>query len=102
MPTYAYKCKRCEYEFEEFHSIKADSLTMCPSCKTPSLSRMIGGGSGLIFKGSGFYLTDYKKSNSTPAGGDNKPSKAEATRKPDAKATTSDTTTDKPIAAEKK
>lgn len=102
MPTYAYKCKRCEYEFEEFQSIKADSLTLCPSCSTPSLLRMIGGGSGLIFKGSGFYLTDYKKSNSTPAGGNNKPSKSEDTSKTEIKTTPKDTSTEKSISSEKK
>ncbi len=102
MPTYAYKCKRCEYEFEEFQSIKADSLTMCPSCNTSSLSRMIGGGSGLIFKGSGFYLTDYKKSNSSPAGGNNKPSKTEDANKSEVKTTPKDTSSEKPISAEKK
>lgn len=102
MPTYAYKCKRCEYEFEEFQSIKADSLTVCPSCKTPSLLRMIGGGSGLIFKGSGFYLTDYKKSNSSPAGGNGKPAKAEDSGKTEIKTTPKDTSSEEPISAEKK
>lgn len=102
MPTYAYKCKRCEYEFEEFQSIKADSLTMCPSCNTSSLSRMIGGGSGLIFKGSGFYLTDYKKSNSSPAGGNGKPAKAEDKPSTDSKTASKETPKATPTSAEKK
>lgn len=102
MPTYAYKCKRCEYEFEEFQSIKADSLTMCPSCKTPSLLRMIGGGSGLIFKGSGFYLTDYKKSNSSPAGGNGKPVKSEDKPTTNTKTGDKETSTATPTPAEKK
>lgn len=102
MPTYAYKCKRCEHEFEEFQSIKADSLTMCPSCKTPSLLRMIGGGSGLIFKGSGFYLTDYKKSNSSPAGGNSKPVKVEDKQSTDSNTASKETSTATPTSAEKK
>lgn len=64
MPTYGYKCKNCNHEFEEFQPMSADLLTICPQCKTPSLVRMIGSGGGVIFKGSGFYLTDYKNSKS--------------------------------------
>jgi len=60
MPTYDYKCKRCKHEFEEFQSITADPLTKCPSCGRNVLQRLIGPGAGLIFKGSGFYSTDYK------------------------------------------
>lgn len=48
--------------------MSAPVLVDCPSCKRPTLKRMISGGAGLVFKGSGFYLTDYKKSNSSPAG----------------------------------
>jgi putative FmdB family regulatory protein len=60
MPTYEYKCKNCNHEFEEFQPMSAASLVMCPKCKTPNLVRAIGGGGGMIFKGSGFYHTDYK------------------------------------------
>lgn len=76
MPTYEYKCKNCHHEFEEFQPMSAASLVMCPKCKTPNLVRAIGGGGGMIFKGSGFYHTDYKnaktdtkesKSKTTPA-----------------------------------
>ena len=60
MPTYEYYCKACEFEFEEFQSIAAEPITVCPKCKKPGVVRKISGGSGLIFKGSGFYITDYK------------------------------------------
>ena len=67
MPTYAFRCKSCNYEFEEFQNISDSPLTECPSCKKQTVVRNIGGGAGLVFKGSGFYLTDYKKSSSSPA-----------------------------------
>lgn len=62
MPTYDYKCNNCGYHFEKFQSMKEDKLTICPQCKNETLVRLIGSGGGLIFKGSGFYLTDYKNS----------------------------------------
>jgi putative FmdB family regulatory protein len=60
MPTYDYECESCHHAFEAFQSITAPVLTECPECKKPALKRLIGGGAGLIFKGSGFYCTDYK------------------------------------------
>ncbi len=66
MPTYQYKCKACDHGFEEFQSMADDSLTRCPSCGKKKLVRVISG-SGLVFKGSGFYLTDYKKPGSSAA-----------------------------------
>ncbi len=60
MPTYEYRCKDCGFEFEEFQSMAAESLTVCPRC-AGRVRRMISGGGGLIFKGSGFYETDYKR-----------------------------------------
>lgn len=60
MPTYDYICEDCGYEFEQFQSIKAPPLRKCPICKKTSLKRLIGSGSALIFKGSGFYETDYR------------------------------------------
>ncbi len=65
MPTYDYLCGECNYKFEEFHSMTAESLEQCPKCSGP-LQRLIGPGNGLIFKGSGFYSTDYKNSNNNP------------------------------------
>jgi putative FmdB family regulatory protein len=60
MPTYDYRCNDCGHEFEEFQSIKADPLKTCPKCQKEALERLIGPGAALIFKGSGFYLTDYR------------------------------------------
>ena len=60
MPTYDYACQRCGHEFEEFQAITARSLRKCPECGKLALKRLIGTGAGIIFKGSGFYQTDYR------------------------------------------
>lgn len=66
MPTYDYKCENCGNLFEFFQSIKDDPLTLCPECGHSTLKKAVSIPAGLIFKGSGFYLTDYvKKNNST-------------------------------------
>ncbi|HES59016.1 MAG TPA: zinc ribbon domain-containing protein [Caldithrix sp.] len=59
MPTYEYICKTCGYKFEEFQSMSAEPLKVCPKCNN-EIVRKIGTGAGLVFKGSGFYITDYK------------------------------------------
>ncbi|MFN0205929.1 MAG: FmdB family zinc ribbon protein [Planctomycetota bacterium] len=63
MPTYDYVCDACNHQFEEFQSMKDAALTVCPKCNVSKLRRLIGTGAGIIFKGSGFYQTDYKKSS---------------------------------------
>jgi len=68
MPTYAYRCKSCGHEFEELQKISDDPVRICPKCKKETVIRIIGGGAGLVFKGSGFYLTDYKKTSTSSAG----------------------------------
>jgi len=60
MPTYDYICNDCNKMHEYFQSMSDNPLTKCPECKKNSLRRIISGGTGLIFKGSGYYLTDYK------------------------------------------
>jgi len=60
MPTYDYVCDGCNHEFEAFESIKADSQRICPECTEPKLRRKIGAGAAILFKGSGFYQTDYR------------------------------------------
>jgi len=65
MPTYDYFCENCQYEFEAFQSMSADPIKVCPKCKKTSVMRRISGGAGLIFKGSGFYITDYARKNSS-------------------------------------
>lgn len=60
MPTYEYECEKCGHKFEAFQNMTAEPLKKCPKCKG-KIRRLIGAGAGLIFKGSGFYATDYKK-----------------------------------------
>jgi putative FmdB family regulatory protein len=67
MPTYEYECQACGYAFEELQGMTDAKLKKCPKCHKNKLSRLIGSGSGMIFKGSGFYETDYKK-KPAPAG----------------------------------
>jgi putative FmdB family regulatory protein len=107
MPTYDYRCQACDHEFEEFQSITAKSLRKCPECGRLKLKRLIGIGAGVIFKGSGFYETDYRsesykkdakaaadkeKGKSTSDGDSSKPA-SDATKKtePAAKKSGSDT-----------
>ena len=61
MPTYDYVCDACGHRFEAFQSMSAGKLRKCPECKRLKLRRLVGSGAGLIFKGSGFYETDYKR-----------------------------------------
>jgi len=67
MPTYEYRCTNCHYKFEAFQKMNDEPLTECPECKGV-VKRLISSGAGPIFKGTGFYQTDYKNSskNSTP------------------------------------
>ncbi len=62
MPTYDYECTKCKHKFEVFQKITEDVLTKCPECGH-KLKRLIGSGAGIIFKGSGFYATDYRKNS---------------------------------------
>jgi len=63
MPTYEYRCDNCRHLFEKFQSIKAAPLRKCPACGKLKLKRLLGTGVGVIFKGSGFYETDYRSEN---------------------------------------
>ncbi len=81
MPTYQYECEACGHEFEMLQSMTEAKIRKCPQCGKLKLARLIGSGSGMIFKGSGFYETDYKK-KSEPAKSEpkteTKPAKAES------------------------
>ena len=83
MPTYEYLCDSCGEKFDHFQSMTSPTLKIHPDCKhdDSSVKRIVSGGSGLIFKGSGFYLTDYKNKNrdskSTDTTENNKKSKKE-------------------------
>ena len=67
MPTYEYKCLQCDHRFDHFQSMTDDPLSACPNCGG-TVKRLIGAGAGIIFKGSGFYCTDYKNTGSQAAG----------------------------------
>ncbi len=66
MPTYDYECEKCGHKFEIFQSMMAEKLKKCPKCGG-KVRRLIGAGAGIIFKGSGFYATDYKKKENKTA-----------------------------------
>lgn len=66
MPTYDYACPKCGNEFEFFQSMSDAPLTKCPKCKKAGVKRLLGTGAGLVFKGSGFYETDFKSKKGTP------------------------------------
>ncbi len=92
MPTYEYECAACQSRFEVFQSITEDPLKRCPDCKSRRVKRLIGAGAGIIFKGSGFYETDYKRASQEGKKGEEKESKSEGkeTTKEDKKATKKD------------
>ncbi len=98
MPTYEYRCGDCGHEFEQFQSITARPLKTCPHCGRRTLQRLIGAGAGILFRGSGFYQTDYRSdSYKRAAEAETKPASTAGTSKtPDAKKD------DKPAPAEKK
>ncbi len=60
MPTYEYECPRCDHRFERFQGINDKPVKTCPECNGRKVKRLIGRGAGIIFKGSGFYQTDYR------------------------------------------
>ena len=77
MPTYTYECGACGHRFEEFHSIKDDKPRRCPVCKKRA-HRVPSGGAGLLFKGSGFYITDYRSSSYREKAKQEKPKSGES------------------------
>ncbi len=101
MPTYEYLCDACGNRFEKFQTMTSAPIKQCPKCKKNKARRLISAGAGLIFKGSGFYITDYRsegykeKAKAEAGGGDSKPSEKAATTtdaKPAEKAASSDAT----------
>jgi putative FmdB family regulatory protein len=105
MPTYDYKCDACGHAFEHFQTMTSDPIRKCPSCGKMKVKRLIGTGAGLIFKGSGFYITDYrdqgyKDKAKADSGADSSSGNGEAA-KSDAPATSTGDTS-KPAAADGK
>jgi putative FmdB family regulatory protein len=91
MPTYEYRCNTCHHQFEEFQSIADRPLTKCPKCGG-LVERLISGGAGLLFKGSGFYITDYrsesyKKAASADTASSGSSSSSTESKKPASKST---------------
>jgi putative FmdB family regulatory protein len=80
MPTYDYRCDACSHEYEIFESITAEPQTKCPKCKKKKLRRLFGAGAGLLFKGSGFYQTDYRSESYSKAAAADKPSDSSSSK----------------------
>jgi putative FmdB family regulatory protein len=100
MPTYEYRCGACKSSIELFHSISEAPKKKCPSCGKPKLERQISAGAGILFKGSGFYQTDYrsdayKSAASADSGTSEKKSDAETKPSASAKSETSKPAPDK-------
>ena len=82
MPTYSYVCDACGHQFDRLQTITEEPIKACPVCQQRQVRRRIGAGIGLIFKGTGFYLTDYARKNIpdkqvTSTNGQDKPKKTE-------------------------
>jgi len=73
MPTYEYRCAACGHEFEKFQKISDEPVRECPKCGEQAAERLISAGGGLVFKGSGFYATDYRKEAPPKEGGSGTP-----------------------------
>lgn len=92
MPTYDYECEACHHKWEEFQSIKAPPTKKCPECKKAKAKRLIGTGAGIIFKGSGFYQTDYRSNSyQKAADADKAPAASESSSKSESSSTKSET-----------
>jgi putative FmdB family regulatory protein len=109
MPTYEYLCSKCGHQFEKHQSMSAETLTVCPKelCGQKKwgkgkVKKLIGAGAGLIFKGSGFYITDYRSdkykaaAKKDSAGGETKPASASTESKPAKTETSTPKTSSKP------
>jgi putative FmdB family regulatory protein len=96
MPTYDYECEACGHRFELFQSISADPEKKCPECKKLKLRRLIGTGAAVVFKGSGFYQTDYRSdSYKKSAAADSSPSSSSSEKASSEKSSSEKSTSDK-------
>ncbi len=94
MPTYDYECEKCGHTFEFFQSITAEPLQQCPECQG-KVKRLIGTGAGIIFKGSGFYQTDYRSDSYQSQAKKDKESSSSTDSKSSESKTTESKSTDK-------
>jgi len=102
MPTYEYVCDNCQHQFEQFQSIKAKPIRKCPQCGKLSVQRLIGAGAGIIFKGSGFYQTDYRSEGYKKAAESDKKTTDKDTTKKETESKAADTkSSEKNISATK-
>ena len=95
MPTYDYQCDACDHKFELFQGINDPLKKKCPECKKSKLRRLIGSGAAVVFKGSGFYQTDYRSDSykkkaeadkpAAPSSSESKPSESKSSPKPEKK-----------------
>ncbi len=96
MPTYTYECKKCSHAFDVFHGMNAKPRVRCKDCKGPC-RKLLGTGSGIIFKGTGFYETDYKDKKGTPPSDESKkPAKSDSNGSGDSTGGTKDSSKSKP------
>jgi putative FmdB family regulatory protein len=79
MPTYSYRCPECGHQYDKFQKISDTTRARCPECGTHG-ERLISGGAGLLFKGSGFYITDYKRAGDTKSGGEKQEKNADTSQ----------------------
>src|SRR5687767_2733795 len=98
MPTYDYRCKKCGHTWEQFQSIKAEPLKKCPECKKNQAERVISAGAAILFKGSGFYLTDYRSDSYKKAAAADKPASTPSETKSDSSSNGSKSSDSKPAA----
>jgi putative FmdB family regulatory protein len=83
MPTYDYTCDACQHGWEEFQPMSAEATKKCPACGKKKARRLIGPGAGLLFKGSGFYITDYRSENYKKGASSDKPASGDSGAKSD-------------------
>lgn len=99
MPTYDYKCDKCDHRWELFQPITSDPIKKCPACKSQKAKRVIGPGAGILFKGSGFYQTDYRSDSYKKAAESDKKSQDSASSGGESKKPSETKTETKPAAA---
>ena len=92
MPTYEYECQKCAHIFEQFQSMTAAHVKRCPECKG-KVKRLLGTGAGIIFKGSGFYETDYKRKSGSPTSSSTSSKSASTASKSSSESSSAATTT---------